>query len=276
MAWSVTSNRGIHLGCVAAVAAALTVGVVAPQPVRNLVPVESHPVVLQAAIVSAVASSSAAPLTAITTSSALDAPVAAAVAAATADPAAIPRTIAQIAFTALGIAVSPLWYLGFPITLPWTASLMSNIGSNLGAAGWGNLAGLYFTPVAWLGFPFIFGGVLAQTLFPVPTATVTPLAATARSDARLTSGTTQTSPAALRDFGFRQASPNPSAVRSKRSIAHAAAPETSAKARTASAAPERLPVGKAGRKGKTAIGSISEGLGRQQPSHREETGSTRN
>jgi len=275
MADSVTSKRGIHLACVAALAVTVTVGVAAQQPGSGLVPVESHPVLLQAAVVSAVASSSTAPLTAVTTSSSLDAPVAAVMAAATADPNAIPRTIAQIAFTAIGIAVSPLWYLGFPFTLPLTAIIMSNAGSNLGAAGWGNIAGLFLTPVAWISFPFTVGGDLADALFPVPSDTVTPIAATARSAARLASGTTQTNPAASHDFGFHRARPNPSAARSQRSIAHAAAPASSAKAQAASAAPERLPVGKADRNGSTSIGLTSEGLRRQQKSHREETGSAR-
>jgi hypothetical protein len=119
-----------------------------------------------------------------------------------------------------------------------TASFMSNAGSNLGAAGWGNIAGLALTPVAWLSFPFVVGNAVAQALFPLPTAPVAPLAATARSAARLASGTSTTSPAASRDFGFRQARPNP-AARSKRSIATPATPESSARAKPASAASKR-------------------------------------
>ena len=223
MARADIGKRGC-LGCVAVVATALTVGVAAPQPGRSLVPVESHPVLLEAAVVSAVANSSAA--SAVTSAS--GSPAAATVAAATDDPAAIPRTIAQIVFTAAGIALSPLWYLAFPITLPLTASLLTNSLSNLGAAGWGAIAGLALTPIAWLSLPFVVGGPLAQALFPVPTATVTPAAATARSAVRLA----------------RQTSPHPAAARSERPIAHAAASRSSAKSKAATAAPARSSVGK--------------------------------
>lgn len=253
MTSSVTGNRGIHLGCVAAAAIALTVGVV--QPGSELVRVESHQVLLGSAVVSAVENSSAAPATAATTSPASDSPAAATVAAATDDPAAIPRTVAQIVLTAGAIALAPLWYLGFPITLPWTAVLFWNAGSNLGAAGWGNLATLTLTPLAWLSFPLIAGSALALVLFPPPTATVTPPVATARSAARRASGMAPTSPAASRGVGSLQASRNPMAAKSKRSIAHATASRSSAKAKAVSVASEtnaeRSPVGKADRKRKS-------------------------
>lgn len=218
MTWSQASNRGIHLGCVAVVATALTVGVGAPQPGRSLVSVQSYPVLLEAAVLSTVAPAS-------------DSPVAATVAAATDDPNAIPRTIAQIAFTAVGIAVSPLWYLGFPVTLPLTAVLMMNGMSNLGAAGWGNLAGLALAPIGWLGFPLVIGGALAQALFPPPTATVTSAAATARS-------APMRSIQALRDVG------SPAARKSKRAAV--------ANPKAASAGAQRSSVGKAARRGKPA------------------------
>ena len=170
MTWSQASNRGIHLGCVAVMVTALTVGVGAPQPGRSLVSIQSYPARLEAAVVGTVANSPAAP--------ALDSPAAATVAAATDDPNAIPRTIAQIAFTAVGIAVSPLWYLGFPITLPLAATVMAN---SLGVwGGLGYAAGLVYSPVFWAAVPFLLGAALAQVIFPFPTATVTPAAATSR------------------------------------------------------------------------------------------------
>lgn len=203
MTGSDIGKRGIHLGCVAVVVTALTVGVADQQPGRSVVQAESHPVMLEAAVVGAVANSSAAPPTAVTTSPASDSPTAATVAAATDDPAAIPRTIAQIAFTAVGVALAPLWYLAFPVTLPLTASLAWNAGSNLGAAGWGNLAGLILTPIAWLSVPFIAGNAVAQALFPAPTATDAPSAATAGSAPSVT----QTSPAAGGDASLAAPSP---------------------------------------------------------------------
>ena len=92
------------------------------------------------------------------------------------DPAAIPRTIAQIAFTAVGIALAPAWYLAFPITLPLAASMAMNSFSVWG--GLGTAAGLFYSPALWLAVPFLAGTAVAQAIFPMPTATVTPAAAT--------------------------------------------------------------------------------------------------
>ena len=107
-----------------------------------------------------------------------DRPIAAADTAAVDDPAAIPRTIAGIALTAISLAASPLWYLAFPITLPLAASVMAN---SLGVwGGLGYAAGLVYSPVFWAAVPFLLGAALAQVIFPFPTATVTPAAATSR------------------------------------------------------------------------------------------------
>ena len=254
MTCSQTGKRAVHLGCVAAVVTALAVGVAAPQPGRSLVRVENQPVLLEASVVSDVANISPA---AATTPPASGSTAADAVAAATDDPAAIPRTIAQIVFTALGIALSPLWYLGFPITLPLTALQVAESLSVWGGLGY--YAGLVWSPVVWLSFPLVAGSALALVLFPPPTSTVTPPVATARSVARPAGGMTETSPAAnpprrtqtSRDFGSRQASPNPAAAKSKRSTAHAAASRSSAKSTALRAAPARSSGGKADRTGKS-------------------------
>jgi len=130
-------------------------------------------------------------------------------AAATDDPDAIPRTIARIALTAVGLAISPLWYLGFPVTIPLMFVVANSAfpSPNCGfGSGCGEINGfaagfkLLLFVGGWLGFPLVVGA-LADVLFPVP----------ADDSGTLTSlqSPTDASPAAAARTSVRSAAPTP-------------------------------------------------------------------
>ena len=210
----------VHVGA-AATAAIVALGLVTvpPQPHESLIArTEFAAVQLQAAISTHVVAvvedlaHSAAAADSIAPAASQAAPTAQVSAgpsaAATDDPAAIPRTIARIALTAVGLAISPLWYLGFPVTIPLMFVVANSAFPTVGpCSGYGcevNAFAAGFKLLVfvggWLGFPLVVGA-LADVLFPVP----------ADDSGTLTAlhSPTDASPAAAARTVVRSAAPTP-------------------------------------------------------------------
>jgi len=187
----------LRVGATAAAAiVALGLVTVPPQPHESLIArTEFAAVQLQAAISTQVVAvvdnlaNSAAAVASIAAAAPEAAPTAQVSAgpsaAAADDPDAIPRTIARIALTAVGLAISPLWYLGFPVTIPLMFVVANSAfptspdcfggGCEVNAFAAGFRLLLFVG--GWLGFPLVVGA-LADVLFPVPaddTGTLTAL-----------------------------------------------------------------------------------------------------
>ncbi len=252
MIYSPVNRRCLNLGFAAILATALTLGNAAPQAGRSLMPVESHLVQLEVGLASVVVSTASAAVgNDVSVSSST---TAAATAAAVEDPAAIPRTIAQIALTAVGLAVSPLWYLGFPVTIP-LMFLVANAAFPSSTApcqiscevqAFGTFFKLFTFVGGWLGFPLVVGS-LANVLFPPPTGTTTTPAAARSARSAAASGTraksTTEAPSlrssrSLGDSVSRRAGTRPAAA-SKRSVRPAAAAQSSDTSKAASATSKR-------------------------------------
>ena len=196
MTYSHACTRCAQMGSSAVVTAALAMSLVTAPPERiSAVSIESNLVQAEVALTSAVLNTASAVALSEVQPAAATA-IEATGAATTDDPNAIPRTIAQVLLTGAGLAVSPLWYLGFPVTIP----LMFAVGFSAfpgapttGEVGaWASGFRLIIAVGGWLLFPFVVGS-LASVIFPLPTeTTLATSSAAARSSASILDAATET------------------------------------------------------------------------------------